>query len=243
MTALEVIPVAVRREVEPGDSLAGLIPKGMVCDGDVLVVSHKAVSKQEGRVVALHSVMPSALSVGIASEYGRDPRLVELVLSESRRIVRMESGTMIVQTHHGMVCANAGVDESNAPEGHAVLLPRDPDASASRLREDVLERTGRRVAVIISDTFGRPFRLGQTDCAIGVSGIDPITHYEGTQDAFGRTLRVSAVAAADELCAAAELVKGKACGTPISIIRNHAYEPGRGAAADLLRPEESDLFR
>ena len=243
--SLEVIPISVSHDINEDDKLVDLVSKSNVKlkDNDILVVSQKIVSKQEGRIIQLSSVIPSLLSTGIASEYEKDPKLVEIILSESKRIVRMENGIIIVETNGGFVCANAGVDESNVSKGYATLLPKDPDESASKLRHDILEKTGKQVAVIISDTFGRPFRLGQTDCAIGISGIDSIIDYEGTKDTFGRELRVTAIAIADEMCSAAELVRGKTLETPIAIIRNYKFSPNTGTAKDLLRPKNEDLFR
>ena len=243
--SLEVIPVSVSHDINEDDKLVDLVSKSNVKleDNDILVVSQKIVSKQEGRIIQLSSVIPSLLSTGIASEYEKDPKLVEIILSESKRIVRMENGIIIVETNGGFVCANAGVDESNVSKGYATLLPKDPDESASKLRHDILEKTGKQVAVIISDTFGRPFRLGQTDCAIGISGIDSIIDYEGTKDTFGRELRVTAIAIADEMCSAAELVRGKTLETPMAIIRNYKFSPNTGTAKDLLRPKNEDLFR
>ena len=251
--ALEVAPVRVG-EVAPGDDLAAMIAAACppLADGDVIVVSHKAVSKQEGRAVRLSSVAPSELASGLAAAYGRDPRIVELVLSEARRIVRMggAGGVIITETRGGLVCANSGVDESNAPAGHAVLLPEDPDGSARRLRARIAALSGRDVAVVISDTFGRPFRIGQTDCAVGAAGLGAVRDHAGCADASGRTLRVTAAAVADELCAAAELVKGKAASVPVAVVRNHracggggeGRPAGEGAAA-LLRPAAEDMFR
>ena len=243
--SLEVIPISVSHNIDEDDKLVDLVSKSNVKfeDNDILVVSQKIVSKQEGRIIKLSSVIPSLLSTGIASEYEKDPKLVEIILSESKRIVRMENRIIIVETNSGFVCANAGVDESNVSDGFATLLPKNPDESASKLRHDILEKTGKQVAVIISDTFGRPFRMGQTDCAIGVSGIDSIIDYEGVKDTFGRELRVTAIAIADEMCSAAELVRGKTLETPMAIIRNYKFSPNTGTAKDLLRPKNEDLFR
>ena len=243
--SLEVIPISISHNIDEDDKLVDLVTKSKVKleDNDVLVVSQKIVSKQEGRIIKLSSVIPSLLSTGIASEYEKDPKLVEIILSESKRIVRMENGIIIVETNGGFICANAGVDESNVSDGYATLLPKNPDESASKLRHDLLEKTGKQIAVIISDTFGRPFRMGQTDCAIGVSGIDSIVDYEGTKDTFGRELRVTAIAIADEMCSAAELVRGKTLETPMAIIRNYKFSPNTGTAKDLLRPKNEDLFR
>ncbi len=242
--SLEIIPVRISREIIQDEKLEDLIKsKVKLCDGDIVVVSQKIISKQEGRIMRLSLVIPSLLSVGIASEYRKDPRLVEVILSESKRIVRMQNGVIIVETNGGFVCANAGVDQSNLDDDLVALLPEDPDASAARLRGAILEKTGRQVAVIISDTFGRPFRMGQTDCAIGVSGIDSILDYAGTTDTFGNTLRVTAIAVSDEMCGAAELVCNKATNTPIAVIRNYKFSAGTGSARDLLRPKAVDLFR
>ena len=254
---MQVIPVHIEREIGPSDDLPAMIlgACGQLQDGDVVVVTQKAVSKQEGRVVALSGVRATRLAEGIASQYGRDPRVVELILSETRRIVRMRDGIIISQTRSGLVCANAGVDESNVRDGYAVLLPEDPDASARRIRGGIMRAAGSNVGVIVSDTFGRPFRMGQTDCAIGVSGLDPVRDYSGTTDSFGRRLRVTAIAVADELAAAAELVMGKALMRPAAVIRGHGVavaargaegaggRRGLGGVAGLVRPEGEDLFR
>ncbi|HIC05539.1 MAG TPA: coenzyme F420-0:L-glutamate ligase, partial [Candidatus Nitrosopelagicus sp.] len=165
---LEIIPVKIQKEIEPDDDLVDLILESSeVNDGDILVFSQKIVSKNDGRILSLSSVNPSLLANGIASSYGKDPRLVELILSESKRIVRMENGIIIVETKHGFVCANAGIDESNVQDGYATLLPDNPDQSANLLKGKIEQKTGKNIAVIISDTFGRPFRLGQTNVAIG----------------------------------------------------------------------------
>ena len=243
--SLEIIPISISHEIEEDEKLADLVSKSKVKlqDNDIVVVSQKIISKQEGRIIKLSSVIPSLLSSGIASEYDKDPKLIEIILSESKRIVRMENGVIIVETNGGFVCANAGVDESNVTNGYATLLPKNPDDSAEKLRHDILEKTGKQVAVVISDTFGRPFRMGQTDCAIGVSGIDSILDYAGSKDVFDRELRVTAIGIVDELCSAAELVKGKTGKSPIAIIRNYNFSPNTGSAKDLLRPKDEDLFR
>lgn len=241
---LEIIPVNIKKEIQPGDKLAELIvSNAKLQDGDILIVSQKVVSKQEGRMVNLSFVIPSILAVGLASEYGKNSEVVEAILSETKRIVRMENGILISETKHGFVCANAGVDESNVEEGYVTLLPEDPDQSAKSLQEQIQSKTGKKVAVLISDTFGRPFRMGQTNCAVGVSGIEPIIDYAGTKDDFGRVLRVTAIAIADELCAAAELVMGKSLRCPVAVVRNYKYNDAAGTVQKLLRPKEQDLFR
>jgi len=242
--AIEIIPVCFDDDVDDKTDLASVIAgKIQLQDGDVVVVSQKIISKQEGRVVSLDSVTPSLLAEGIASQYRKDPRIVELIMSESKRIIRMGHGVLIVETHHGFVCANAGIDESNVALGHATLLPVNPDASARELRHQLSKRTSRSVAVMVSDTFGRPFRTGQTDCALGISGIKPIEDYRGTNDSAGRKLRVSEIAVADEICAAAELVKGKSRNCPVSVIRNFEFTASDDSISSLLRSEDGDLFR
>ena len=245
-TTMHVIPVSIDHDIQPGENIAVLIiasSKSAINDGDVIVISQKIISKQESRTVNLNMVIPSELAIGIASEYQKDPKLVEVVLSESNRIVRMNNGVLITESYHGFICANAGVDESNVEKGYATLLPKDPDKSASNIREKIFDRTGKKVAVLISDTFGRPFRLGQTDYAIGVSGMESILSYEGKQDTFGKTLRVTAISSVDELCATAELVTGKTTKCPVAIIRNFRFIPNDGNVISMLRDEKEDLFR
>ncbi len=243
--SLEIIPVQIKREIERGDKLVDLLlsSKFKIQDGDIVVISQKIISKQEGRIVNLSSVIPSILSVGIGSEYDKDPKLVEVILSESKRILRMENGILIVETNNGFVCANAGVDESNVPDGYAILLPKDPDLSATKIHKEILDKSGMNVAVLISDTFGRPFRIGQTDCAIGVAGMDSILDYQGKKDDFGKTLRITAIAVADEICSAAELVMGKTLRCPIAILRNYKFSNSEGTVKTMLRPDAEDLFR
>ena len=241
--ALEVIPIHLNREVGVGDKLVDLLSKTKFEDGDILVVSQKIISKQEGRIVNLDTVIPSLLAQGIGSEYDKDPKLLEVILSETKRIVRMENGIIIVETKNGFICANAGVDESNVPNRFATLLPTDPDKSAQKLREELSKKSGKNIAVLISDTFGRPFRMGQTDCAIGISGINAILDYEGKKDTFGKTLRVTAIAIADELCSASELVMGKSLECPAAIIRNYKFSPSNDSVKSLIRSKEEDLFR
>ncbi len=243
---LQVIPIHIKNDVQPSDDLVDLLlssSKTTLENGDVVVISQKIISKHESQVVKLESIIPSELSVGIASAYDKDPKLVEAIMSESKRIVRMEHGVIIVETKHGFICANAGIDESNVENGYATLLPKNSDKSAQKIRSKILEKTGKKVAVIISDTFGRPFRIGQTDHAIGVSGINSILHYEGTPDTFGKTLRVTATAIADELCSAAELVMGKTKKRPAAIIKNFEFDETDGSVDSLLRSKEEDLFR
>ncbi|MEE3213275.1 MAG: coenzyme F420-0:L-glutamate ligase [Thermoproteota archaeon] len=244
--SIRIIPVKLKNDVTPDDDIVELIlssNKKPIDDGDIIVVSQKIVSKQEGRTINLNSVIPSELSVGIASAYEKDPRLVEAILSESKRIVRMEHGVIIVETNHNFICANAGIDESNVEKDYATLLPVNPDRSAKRIRDAILQITGKNTAVIISDTFGRPFRLGQTDHAIGVAGIESIKNYEGKPDTFGKTMRVTAIAVVDELCGAAELVMGKTDKSPVVIIKNYNFESKNDNINSILRDKSEDLFR
>ena len=244
--SIQIIPVKIKEDIQPSDDIVALIlssSKSSIDDGDVIVISQKIISKKEGRVVNLNSIIPSELSVGISSAYEKDPRLVEAILSESKRIVRMEHGVIIVETNHNFICANAGIDESNVEKGFATLLPVDPDKSAKKIRDAVLQITGKNTAVIISDTFGRPFRLGQTDHAIGIAGIESIKNYEGKPDTFGKIMRVSAIAIVDELCAAAELVMGKTEKSPVAIIKNYSFESKNDSISSIIRDEDKDLFR
>ena len=242
--SLQVIPIKIQKEIESGDDLVDLILESFeINDGDVLVFSQKIISKNEGRILSLSSVNPSLLADGIASSYGKDPRLVELILSESKRIVRMENGVIIVETKHGFVCANAGIDESNVKDGYATLLPDDPDKSANLLKDRIKQKTGKNVAIIISDTFGRPFRLGQTDVAIGIAGLEPILDYNGKPDTFGKIMQVTAIAIADEICSTSELVMGKVQKCPIAVIRNYNFSSSTAKIQEMLRSDHDDLFR
>ena len=244
--SIQIIPVKIKEDVQPNDDIIEMIlssSKISINDGDILVLSQKIISKREGRIINLNSIIPSELSVGIASAYEKDPRLVEAVLSESKRIVRMEHGVLIVQTRHDFICANAGIDESNVEKGFVTLLPIDPDKSAKKIRDAILQLTGKNVAVIISDTFGRPFRLGQTDHAIGIAGIESIKNYEGKSDTFGKIMRVTAIAIVDELCAAAELVMGKIEKSPAAIIKNYNFNMKNDNITSIIRDEKEDLFR
>ena len=213
-------------------------------DDDILVVTHKIVSKAEGRIVDLASVKPSTKAIRMAEEHDKDPRVMELILNESTQILRAKNGIIISETKHGFVCANAGVDQSNVEGDTAVLLPVAPDESASRLQDAVKKTVGKEIAVVITDTFGRTFRNGQTNVAIGIAGINPIKSYIGTYDMYGRKLRVTEIAVADEIASAAELVMGKAEGTPIAIIRGYKFEKvSRSSVKSLLRAKERDIFR
>jgi coenzyme F420-0:L-glutamate ligase/coenzyme F420-1:gamma-L-glutamate ligase len=212
----------------------------------VLAVAHKAVSKSEGRVRRLDEVEPGERARALAAEHGKDPRLVQAVLDESAELLRAEGGVLICVTRHGLVCANAGVDRSNAPEGELVLLPEDPDRSARRLRERIAELRGVRPAVLVTDSFGRAWRMGQTDVAIGAAGLLPLEDWRGRPDAFGSQLRVTSIAIADAAAAAADLARGKDSGQPAVLVRGLERYVTRGdgpGAAALRRPPEADLFR
>lgn len=241
---MQIIPIPIEKEITVDDDLSELIlASGNVMDGDVLVIAQKIISKQEGRIVELSSISPSLLAEGISSQYNKDPNIIELVLSESKRIVRMKNGIIIVETHGGFICANAGIDESNVVNGFATLLPLNSDISAQIIRTNIFKKTGKNVAIIISDTFGRPFRMGQTNCAIGISGLNPILDYAGTLDSFKRILRVTAIAIADELSSSAELVMEKTKKCPVAIIRDYSFNAGENKIHDLIRPENEDLFK
>jgi coenzyme F420-0:L-glutamate ligase/coenzyme F420-1:gamma-L-glutamate ligase len=213
-------------------------------DRDILVVKHKVVSKAEGALVELDKIRPSAASRVWAKRYGLDARVTELALRESRRVVRRKRGVIITETRHGFVCANSGVDVSNVDGGRkAALLPKDPDRSAARLRRELKKHLGREVAVIVSDSFGRPWREGLTEVAIGIAGMRPLVDYRGRRDSHGYRLHASVDAVADELACAAGLVCGKVAGTPACIIRGFSYRRSNGTARQLIRPAALDLFR
>ena len=240
---MQVLPIHIDKEIEPLDDLSKIISDSSdLHDGDILVIAQKIISKQEGRLIDLSTVTPSLLAEGISSPYQKDPRIVELILSESKRIVRMKNQIIIVQTNSGFICANAGVDESNVKDGYATLLPIDSDISAQNIRQKIKENTNKTVAVIISDTFGRPFRMGQTNCAIGISGLNPLLDYAGTKDSFGKILRVTEIAIADEFSAAAELVMGKTMKCPVVVIRDYTFDVEEIGVDKLIR-NDRDLFR
>jgi coenzyme F420-0:L-glutamate ligase / coenzyme F420-1:gamma-L-glutamate ligase len=242
VTELRVIPVEGIPEVREGDDLAALLAAAAAFeDGDVLVVAQKVVSKAEGRVVSLDGVEPSEAARELAGV--EDPRRLEVILREAARIVRSRPPLVIAETRHGFVCASAGVDASNAAgPGTLVLLPLDPDASATRIRLGLLERTGCRVGVVVSDSFGRAWRQGTTDVAIGVAGIRPLLDLRGVRDATGYELHATTIAVADEVAGAAELVMGKTSGVPAAIVRGLDVA-GEGSAHELVMPPERDLFR
>jgi coenzyme F420-0:L-glutamate ligase/coenzyme F420-1:gamma-L-glutamate ligase len=247
---VRLLPLVLAGEIHAGDSLTTKLLAAAASgrlrfkDGDILVVKHKIVSKAEGALVALDRIRPSASSRAWARRHGLDARVTELALRESRRIVRQKRGVLITETRHGFICANSGVDVSNVDGGrHALLLPRDPDRSAARLRRDLKKRLGFDMAVIVSDSFGRPWREGLTEVAIGVAGMRPLRDYRGRRDPHGYPLRVSVDAIADELACAAGLVCGKLDRTPACIIRGFRHVGKSGTAQELFRPAKDDLFR
>ncbi len=242
MPELRVIPVEGLPEIREGDDLAALLAASVSLeDGDVVVVCHKAVSKAEGRVVRLAEIEPSPRARALAGDC--DPRRLEVILREATRIVRARPPLVIAETRHGFVCASAGVDASNAPAPDTVvLLPVDPDASARRIQARLAELTGRAVAVVVSDSFGRPWRRGIVDVAVGVAGMAPLLDLRGHRDANGYELHATVVAVADEIASAAELVMGKTAAIPAAIVRGLAVV-GEGSARDLVMPAERDLFR
>ncbi len=236
-------------EVMEGDDLAELIMKSVreggvsLRDGDVVVVKHKVVSKAEGRVVKLDTVVPGREARSLAAREGKDPRLVELMLAESVRVVRAGHGVIITQTKHGFVCANSGIDQSNVGKGFVALLPVDPDRSARRIRVSLERRSGTRLAVVVTDTFGRPWRLGQTDVAIGCSGVAPLVPYAGKRDRFGYELRVTEPSVVDEIAGAAELAIGKLKGIPAAVVRGAEYLRSEAGVKSMVMPPDRDLFR
>jgi coenzyme F420-0:L-glutamate ligase / coenzyme F420-1:gamma-L-glutamate ligase len=247
---LRIIPISLADEITIGDSLVETLLQVLhhnglaLKPGDILVVKHKIVSKSEGRVIDLATVTPSADSIVWAKKYNLDARVIELALRESRAVIRQKNGVLITETHHGFICANSGVDVSNVDGGHhALLLPSDPDRSARKLHRELKKRSGLDIPVLITDTFGRPWREGSVDFCIGIAGMKALRDDRGRRDPHGYTLQASLEAVADELACAAGLVCGKLNRTPACIIRGFRYEPVDGRTRDLLRPAASDLFR
>jgi coenzyme F420-0:L-glutamate ligase/coenzyme F420-1:gamma-L-glutamate ligase len=244
ITGLDGIP-----EVQPGADVAALILEAVAAsgetlqDGDLLVVTHKIVSKAEGQLIDLREISPSDLAKRHAEKWDKDPRQIEVVLREAARIVRMERGLIIAETRHGFVCANAAVDNSNVEPNYVCLLPLDSDASAARIREGLRAATGLDIPVIISDSFGRPWRFGIVNVAIGVSGLAPLADYRGQQDTFGQTMHASILAVADELASAAELVAYKFDSRPVALIRGYEFTRAEGSYRELLLDPTRDLFR
>lgn len=247
--AIQVIGVPGMPEVVEGDDVAALIVRSAreaeldIVERDIIVVAQKIVSKAEGRIVRLQLIEPSNRAKEWAAAYDKDARVVEVVLRESRRIVRMERGVLISETEHGFICANAGVDTSNVADGTVTLLPKDSDASARKIRGSLELAFDVPIAVIVSDTFGRPWREGLVNVALGVSGIAPLIDYRGQEDSHGRAMKVTVMAIADELASAAELVMKKISGIPVAIVRGFDYDASEASGRELIRAAELDLFR
>lgn len=249
MKRVEIIGIEGVGEVHAGDSVGQLIAAAVarsgfkLFDNDIVVIAQKIVSKAEGRVVRLDQVSPSAQAKELSRELDKDASLVEVILSESRRVVRKGGRALIVETRHGFVCANAGVDCSNVGVGQAALLPHDPDLSARKIRSEIQRGCGTAPAVIISDSFGRPWRLGTVDVAVGIAGMKAVKDERGSKDPYGYELRAAVAAVADEVAAAAELAMGKKDGVPVVIVRGYEIDKEEGSVKELLRPESEDLFR
>lgn len=249
-TELRIIPISIAGEIGQGDSISGELLASLkrrrvrLQGGDIVVIKHKIVSKAEGRIVDLSTIKPSAESVAWAEQYKLDARVTELALRESRAVIRRKNGVLITETQHGFICANSGIDVSNVDGGrHAVLLPENPDQSAAKLRRELKKATGLAIPIVITDSFGRPWREGLTEFAIGIAGLKPLRDYRTQRDPHGYKLKASVEAIADELACAAGLVCGKLNRTPACIIRGFRYEAGAARVSELLRPPATDLFR
>ena len=247
---VEIISILINDDIREGDDIGNLILKSIkekqesLKENDVIVITHKIVSKSEGRTIDLTKIIPSEESKKISSRTGKDPKLVELIISQSNEIIKIQRDIIITETKHGFVCANSGIDTSNVEKSnHVVLLPVDPDKSAREIRNYIKSRTKTNVAVIISDTFGRPFRKGQVNVAIGVAGIDPIKSYIGKSDMYGNILRVTEIAIADEIASAAELVMGKSLRVPVTIVRGYNFSSSDASISKVIRAKKDDLFR
>jgi coenzyme F420-0:L-glutamate ligase/coenzyme F420-1:gamma-L-glutamate ligase len=246
---VQVVPLGGIPRVKPGDDLVHLIMDSLggsgiaLQDSDVVVITQKVVSKSEGRIVRIEDVRPGKKAMLLAEELHKDPRTVQVILRESRRIVRKGHGVLITETKHGFVCANAGIDQSNVEEGYVTLLPEDPDLSARRIRKRLEAATGKKLAVVITDTFGRPWRDGQVDVAIGCSGLTPLEDLVGTTDPYGHRLRVTQPAIVDEIASASELVMRKHLLTPAAVIRGVVYRRGYKGVKSIVRDRRADLFR
>ena len=244
---VQIMVLGALPEVVPGDDLPGMLAAAALdaglLPGDVLAVAHKVVSKAEGRVVRLADVQPGAEARRLAGETGKDPALCEVILGESRKVVRRRRSLLVCETHHGFVCANAGVDASNTPDGTVVLLPVDPDASARRIQHALSAAAGGRVGVVIIDTHGRAFRRGLVNIAVGVAGFDPVMDHRGGRDREGRMLVATDQALGDEIAAAAGMLIGKSSGRPAALVRGLVTAPAPGTSRDLVRREDQDVFR
>lgn len=248
--SINIIPIEGIEEVFEGQDIASLITRACknnsieILTNDIIVITHKIVSKSEGRTVDLKDIKPSSFALRTGRHIGKDPRQVEVILSESRRLVKMVKGLIISETAHGFVCANAGVDQSNVQNGKLVLLPKDSDRSAQKIRNEIQKQTRRKISLIISDTFGRPWREGQVDVAIGIAGLEPFADYRGRKDQYGYHLKASVICVADELASAAELSMNKLDRVPVVIIRGYPFKKNEKATSrELCRKPARDLFR
>ena len=250
---IEIIPIYIKGQLTPNSNLVSTLLTAIkennnnqsIENGDIIVFAQKIISKIEGRLINLDDINPSKESIDLSKQIDKDPRIIELILQESNKIVRLFNNIIIAETHHGFICANAGIDQSNVSnkKDQVLLLPINPDKSAESVRKEIYEKTRKKVAVIITDTFGRPFRMGQTNVAIGIAGINPLKSYKGKQDMFGKILRVTEIAIVDEIAGAAELVMGKTEGIPIAIVRNVKYSKRNNPITKIIRKEKNDIFR
>jgi coenzyme F420-0:L-glutamate ligase / coenzyme F420-1:gamma-L-glutamate ligase len=248
---IEIIPIYINININPKVKLLNTLLESVknnnqiIKNGDILVIAQKIISKNEGRSVYLKYIIPSSRSIELGRKINKDPRIVELILRESRKIVRVSNNTIITETRHGFICANSGIDQSNVSKSknRVLLLPRDPDKSADTIRKEIYKKTRKNIAVLITDTFGRPFRLGQTNIAIGIAGINALKNYKGKPDMFGKIMKVTEIAIVDEIAGAAELVMGKTNGIPIAIVRNVTYSKSNSSITKIIRKENKDIFR
>lgn len=248
---IEIIPIHINININPTVKLLNTLLESIknnnqiIKNGDIIVIAQKIISKNEGRTVSLENITPSSRSMELGRKTNKDPRIVELILQESRKIVRVFNNTIITETQHGFICANSGIDQSNVSKSKnlVLLLPRDPDKSANTIRKGIYKKTRKNIAVLITDTFGRPFRMGQTNIAIGIAGINALKNYKGKRDMFGKILKVTEIAIVDEIAGAAELVMGKTEGIPIAIVRNLTYPKSNSSIKKIIRKENRDIFR
>ena len=248
---IEIIPIPINININPKVKLLNTLLQSLknnnqiIKNGDIIVIAQKIISKNEGRTVSLKNILPSSRSIELAKKTNKDPRIMELILKESRKIVRVFNNTIITETQHGFICANSGIDQSNVSKSKnlVLLLPKDPDKSANKLKKEIYEKTRKNIAVLITDTFGRPFRMGQTNIAIGIAGINALKNYKGKRDMFGKILKVTEIAIVDEIAGAAELVMGKTEGIPIAIVRNLPYSKSNSSIKKIIRKENRDIFR
>jgi coenzyme F420-0:L-glutamate ligase / coenzyme F420-1:gamma-L-glutamate ligase len=248
---IEIIPIPINININPKVKLSNTLLQSLknnnqiIKNGDIIVIAQKIISKNEGRTISLKNILPSSRSIELAKKTNKDPRIVELIIKESRKIVRVFNNTIITETQHGFICANSGIDQSNVSKSKnlVLLLPRDPDKSANKIKKEIYEKTRKNIAVLITDTFGRPFRMGQTNIAIGIAGINALKNYKGKRDMFGKILKVTEIAIVDEIAGAAELVMGKTEGIPIAIVRNLPYSKSNSSIKKIIRKENRDIFR